>query len=108
MVRGGFRSGDPQEVDSIREQFVQLNMVHRARLSRRLGDDVVDAAVVTSGRYAYRRPDGITVVPMSSLGFDPTVSLSGPVFPWTRRSHGDASWRRVHMPEMADARCLGE
>jgi len=37
-------------------------------LRERLGDDLVDAVVVTTGPYAYRRPDGIAVVPLALLG----------------------------------------
>ncbi len=37
-------------------------------LRERLGDDLVDAVVVTSGEHAYRRPDGIAVVPAVLLG----------------------------------------
>jgi hypothetical protein len=29
---------------------------------------VIDAAVLTTGRAAYRRPDGIAVVPLALLG----------------------------------------
>ncbi len=32
------------------------------------GDDLVDAIVITTGPYAYRRPDGIGVVPLALLG----------------------------------------
>ena len=35
----------------------------------RIDDDLLDAVVVTSGRYAYRRPeDGVAVVPAALLG----------------------------------------
>ncbi|MDR3202347.1 MAG: DUF4143 domain-containing protein, partial [Bifidobacteriaceae bacterium] len=37
-------------------------------LKRRLGPDVVDAVVLTTGPMAYRRPDGIGVVPLALLG----------------------------------------
>jgi predicted AAA+ superfamily ATPase len=37
-------------------------------LRERLGHDVLDAAVVTTGAEAYRRPDGIAVVPAALLG----------------------------------------
>lgn len=37
-------------------------------LGRRLGPDLVDAAVITTGTQAYRRPDGIAVVPAVLLG----------------------------------------
>lgn len=41
---------------------------HLHWLRERLGDDLLDAVVVTTGRYAYRRPDGIAVVPAALLG----------------------------------------
>lgn len=39
-----------------------------AWLRDRLGDDLLDAVVVTTGQEAYRRPDGIAVVPAALLG----------------------------------------
>lgn len=41
---------------------------HLHWLQEQLGDDVVDAIVLTTGTYAYRRPDGIAVIPASLLG----------------------------------------
>ncbi len=41
---------------------------HLVWLRRRLGDDLVDAAVINTGTDAYRRPDGIAVIPLSLLG----------------------------------------
>jgi hypothetical protein len=37
-------------------------------LRGQLGDDFRDAVVITTGRHAYRRPDGIAVVPAALLG----------------------------------------
>ncbi|MBS1868761.1 MAG: ATP-binding protein [Actinobacteria bacterium] len=37
-------------------------------LRGRLGDELLDAVVVTTGRESYRRPDGIAVVPAALLG----------------------------------------
>lgn len=37
-------------------------------LSGKLGEDLLDAMVVTTGPQAYRRPDGIAVVPAAPLG----------------------------------------
>lgn len=43
--------------------------VHHLRwLQRELGDDLADAVILTTGRAAYRRPDGIAVVPLALLG----------------------------------------
>jgi uncharacterized protein len=33
-----------------------------------IGDDLIDAAVITTERYAYRRADGIRVIPAALLG----------------------------------------
>lgn len=41
---------------------------HLKWLKGRLGDDVLDMMVITTGSYAYRRPDGIAVVPAALLG----------------------------------------
>ncbi len=39
-----------------------------AWLKSRMGDDLLDAAVITTGPYAYRRDDGIAVIPAALLG----------------------------------------
>lgn len=41
---------------------------HLRWLREKLGDDLVDAVVVTTGSHAYRRSDGIGVVPAALLG----------------------------------------
>ena len=41
---------------------------HLTWLQQRLGDELLDAIVVTTGQHAYRRPDGIGVVPLALLG----------------------------------------
>lgn len=41
---------------------------HLHWLSRHLGDRLVDKIVLTTGRFAYRRPDGVAVVPLGLLG----------------------------------------
>lgn len=41
---------------------------HLLWMKKRLGPDLVDAIIVTTGRHAYRRPDGIGVVPAALLG----------------------------------------
>jgi len=41
---------------------------HLRWLQDRLGDQVLDAVVITTGAHAYRRPDGIAVVPLALLG----------------------------------------
>jgi predicted AAA+ superfamily ATPase len=41
---------------------------HLHWLAKRIGSDLLDAVVITSGPYAYRREDGIAVVPAALLG----------------------------------------
>ncbi|MBA3489354.1 MAG: ATP-binding protein [Longispora sp.] len=41
---------------------------HLRWLGDRLGPDLLDAAILTTGRHAYRRPDGIAVIPAALLG----------------------------------------
>jgi uncharacterized protein len=41
---------------------------HLLWLKDRLGDRLVDMAVLTTGKHAYRRPDGVAVIPASLLG----------------------------------------
>jgi predicted AAA+ superfamily ATPase len=41
---------------------------HLRWLADQLGDDLLDVVVVTTGPYAYRRRDGIAVVPLALLG----------------------------------------
>lgn len=41
---------------------------HLRWLSEQIGDELLDAVVVTTGPEAYRRPDGIAVVPAALLG----------------------------------------
>jgi len=41
---------------------------HLRWLKERVGDDLLDAAVITTGPAAYRRPDGIAVIPAALLG----------------------------------------
>lgn len=44
------------------------DVVHLRWLAERLGADLLDAIVLTTGREAYRRRDGIAVVPAALLG----------------------------------------
>lgn len=41
---------------------------HLSWLADRLGDSLIDAVIVTTGEEAYRRPDGVAVVPAGLLG----------------------------------------
>lgn len=44
------------------------DVAHLHWLSRRIGPQLLDSVVLTTGTDAYRRPDGIAVVPLSLLG----------------------------------------
>lgn len=41
---------------------------HLNWLAERVGDELLDRMIVTTGQAAYRRPDGIAVVPAAMLG----------------------------------------
>jgi predicted AAA+ superfamily ATPase len=41
---------------------------HLHWLREQIGDDLLDAALITTGPHAYRRPDGIAVIPAALLG----------------------------------------
>lgn len=43
-------------------------VTHLHWLRREIGDDLIDAVVITTGQYAYRRTDGIAVIPAALLG----------------------------------------
>jgi predicted AAA+ superfamily ATPase len=44
------------------------DVIHLHWLRREIGDDLIDAAVIYTGYNAYRRPDGIAVLPAALLG----------------------------------------
>lgn len=46
----------------------EQDVTHLRWLKSVIGDLLADAVVITTGRYAYRRPDGIAVVPAALLG----------------------------------------
>ena len=46
----------------------EQDVAHLRWLKAKVGDLLADAVVITTGRYAYRRPDGIAVVPAVLLG----------------------------------------
>lgn len=75
--------GGRQEIDGIVERRDQrivgveikltpsvtdADVRHLNWLQRELGDQLLDRVVITTGRQAYRRPDGIAVVPAALLG----------------------------------------
>ena len=50
------------------ETVTDHDVRHLRWLSERLGEDLIDAIVLTTGTHAYRRADGIGVVPLALLG----------------------------------------
>jgi uncharacterized protein len=44
------------------------DVAHLQWLAGQIGDDVLDMVIITTGSYAYRRPDGVAVVPLALLG----------------------------------------
>jgi hypothetical protein len=50
------------------ETVTDKDVEHLLWLRERLGDELLDAVVVTTGQYAYRRSDGIAVIPLALLG----------------------------------------
>jgi predicted AAA+ superfamily ATPase len=44
------------------------DVAHLSWLRQQLGDDLLDAVVITTGADAYRRADGVAVVPAALLG----------------------------------------
>lgn len=46
----------------------EADVRHLRWLADTIGDDLIDAVVVTTGPTAYRRPDGIAVIPLALLG----------------------------------------
>jgi hypothetical protein len=43
------------------------DVTHLHWLRREIGDDLIDAAIIYTGRHAYRRADGIAVIPAALL-----------------------------------------
>jgi uncharacterized protein len=61
---GGVLAVEVKLARSIRDDDIK----HLRWLSEKLGDQVVDQVVLTTGSEAYRRTDGIAVVPLALLG----------------------------------------
>jgi predicted AAA+ superfamily ATPase len=66
IIEGG------QQIVAIEVKLGQIpderDVRHLLWLSDELGDELADAIVITTGQAAYRRPDGIAVVPAALLG----------------------------------------
>ncbi len=50
------------------EHVNDADVKHLHWLKQEIGDDLIDAAVITTGEHAYRRRDGVAVVPAALLG----------------------------------------
>ncbi|MDO5092876.1 MAG: DUF4143 domain-containing protein [Propionibacteriaceae bacterium] len=50
------------------DTVVDRDVRHLNWLHHQLGDRLVDKLVITTGEFAYRRPDGVAVVPLALLG----------------------------------------
>jgi hypothetical protein len=46
----------------------ERDVQHLRWLEGQLGDQILDSVIITTGPEAYRRPDGIAVIPAASLG----------------------------------------
>lgn len=46
----------------------ETSVRHLNWLERKLGDELLDKVVITAGSQAYRRQDGVAVVPAALLG----------------------------------------
>ncbi len=60
---------------------------HLRWLREKIGGDLLDAAVVTTGTRAYRRKDGIAVIPAALLGPDSPDRTSGVRMRWVSSLH---------------------
>ena len=63
---------DDGKVLAVEAKLTRVPTDHDARhlrwLSGQLGDDLLDAVILTTGTRAYRRPDGVAVIPLALLG----------------------------------------
>ena len=83
MLRRYFISNSLDDLEVLEEQLeaagvstpqihvLSLNdtdVEHLVWLRSRIGDNFLDGVVITTGPYAYRRQDGIAIVPLALLG----------------------------------------
>jgi predicted AAA+ superfamily ATPase len=52
----------------LKRTIQDADVTHLRWLQDKMGDELLDAAVLTTGERAYRRPDGIAVIPAALLG----------------------------------------
>ena len=58
----------PRHLGRLCPRLDDSDVKHLAWLRERIGDQLLDAAVLTTGERAYRRADGIAVIPLALLG----------------------------------------
>jgi hypothetical protein len=77
VQRGGREIDLIVEKDDQRVVAIEVKLAHQVEhddvehlvwLRDKIGDSFLDGVVITTGPYAYRRPDGIAVVPLALLG----------------------------------------
>jgi len=54
-------------VVKLAREVSDIDVRHLRWLRHQIGDDLLDAAVITTGDRAYRRPDGVAVNPAALL-----------------------------------------
>lgn len=67
IVEGEDRTVVAIEV-KLSETVNEKDVRHLNWLHRQIGDRLADRVLITTGEYAYRRPDGVAVVPLALLG----------------------------------------
>jgi predicted AAA+ superfamily ATPase len=50
------------------DRVTDVDVKHLHWLRDCIGDDLIDAAVIYAGQQAYRRPDGVAVIPLALFG----------------------------------------
>lgn len=67
VVEGEDRAVGAVEV-KLSDTITTSDVTHLNWLQEQIGDRLVDRIVINTGQYAYRRPDGVAVVPLALLG----------------------------------------
>lgn len=67
VVEGEDRAVAAVEV-KLSDTITTSDVTHLNWLQEQIGDRLVDRIVINTGQYAYRRPDGVAVVPLALLG----------------------------------------
>ncbi|MBK8460846.1 MAG: DUF4143 domain-containing protein [Micropruina sp.] len=98
IVEGADRSVVAIEV-KLSDTIGQSDVRHLNWLHDQLGDRLVNRVVINTGPYAYRRPDGVAVVPLACSGPEPVALRShSPEARVDRASHSAAAGRPKSRP----------